>query len=123
MKPGKRTRHSFIMVRHDIYDSDAFQSLSPVARCVWMEIVRRYKGHNNGKIILSCREVSLRLRVSKDTASRAFNELIDVGLVSIARHGAFHVKISVAREWKLNHESCDNRPPTNEWRKFKIRSD
>lgn len=123
MKPGKRKKTTFVMVRHDIYDSDAFQTLTPTQRCVWFELIRRHNGYNNGRIVFGCREMGKRVKVSKDTAKDAFDKLQEVGLITNTRHSAFHVKIRISREWKLNHERCDNKPATHEWKKFKIRSD
>ena len=77
---GKGT---FVMVRHDIMKSPAGRSLSSNARCVWREIMFRYKGDNNGDIPLSCRETAELLGIGKSTAYRAFAELEDLVIPSI----------------------------------------
>jgi hypothetical protein len=120
---GRNKSQSFVMLRHDIMDSSAWLSLSPVARCVWTEVVRRYNGANNGNIPLSCREVSERLRISKDTAGRAFDDLMERGFITIAVDSAFRVKLKKSRRWRLTHlyadYNCDEKTPTNEWKKWK----
>lgn len=117
--PNGRSKITFIMLRHDIYDSDSWQSLSSQARSTWLELARRYNSFNNGRIPLSCREVSRLLCVSKDTASRAFNELIDRGLIKVKQNSGFNVKSRTSRRWALTSEPLNNQAPTNEWRYWK----
>lgn len=117
------------MLRHDVMDSEAWISLNPVTRCIWIEVMRRYNGSNNGNIPFSCREISARLAVSKDTASRGFNDLIDRGFIRITVDSAFNLKTKRSRRWRLTHEpahtNSDSVRATNEWRdwKNKTRSD
>jgi DNA-binding transcriptional MocR family regulator len=99
--------------------SEAWRSLNPPARAVWLEIQGRYNDKNNGLIPLSCREASELCNISKDTASRAFKELIDRGFIRLARDASFDSK-RLARLWRLTHK-IDNRNghnPTDEWKQY-----
>jgi hypothetical protein len=107
---------TFSIIRHDIVKSPAFHSLSLLARQIWLELLLRFNGRNNGDIALSCREVAELMNVSKNTAARAFRELLDRGLVRIGQDSSFTVKTRLSRRWRLTHESVDRSPPTNEWR-------
>lgn len=116
-----RNSPKFVMLRYDMMDSPAYHSLSPVARCVWHEIRRRYNGFNNGDIPLSCREAAERVGIGKDTACRAFDELMDRGFVKIGQDAAFNVKTHLSRRWILTEEKLGSRPPSNEWRKWQAK--
>ena len=119
-KGKKRNSHNFVMLRFDIMKSEAWRSLSPVARCVWTEIMLRFNGNNNGQIPLSCREAATLCNTSNNTAARAFNDLIDRGFIKIAGHSDFRLKTKTARRWTVTHEGLGNeKTGTNEWRKFK----
>lgn len=126
-KKNPRDKGPFTQLLHHMQRSEAWQSLSPRARAVFLEIQARFNGTNNGLIPLSCREASELCNISKDTASRAFNDLIDRGFIRLARDASFATK-RISRLWRLTHK-IDNRnghQPTNEWkayRKNKTQSD
>lgn len=109
--PGK-----FSAIRHDIVKSPAFRSLPSIPRAIWLELMVRFNGHNNGDIPLSCREVAELLNVSKNTASRGFDLLLDRGLIGIGQDSSFTVKTRLSRRWTLTHEPVGNGLPTNDWR-------
>jgi hypothetical protein len=90
-----------------LLNSAAWLSLSPAARAVYIELHAIYNGSNNGRLGLSVRRASERCRIAKDTASRAFGELIDRGFIECAKDGAFSLKLRHAREWRLTHLKCD----------------
>lgn len=113
-----RNGPKFVMLRYDMMDSSAYLSLSPAARCVWHEIRRRYNGFNNGGIPLSCREAAERVGIGKDTACRAFEELMDRGFVKIGQDAAFNVKTRFSRRWILTDYPVGSKSATSEWRKW-----
>jgi hypothetical protein len=117
---GRSKGQTFSMFRHDLMDSPAWLSLGPVAISVYTMVIRRFNSKNNGDIPLSCREVSERLKVSKDTASRAFDELMGKGFLKIGEDSSFDRKTKKSRRWVLTHEPLKNSSPTNEWKLFKI---
>ena len=57
--------------------SAAWQSLDTVARALYVEMARRYRGpnSNNGKIPYSVREAAVALHVSRSTSNRGFHHL------------------------------------------------
>lgn len=122
-KAKGRSGHKFVMLRHDIMDSLAYRALSAPARCVLHEIIRRYNGNNNGEIPLSCREAADLVNVSKDTAGKAFTQLIDAGFIKENSDNFQYVINRQSRRWGLTYEGMNNTLPTNEWKKFKSWSD
>ncbi len=119
-KNPKHKSGTYTQLLHHMQRSEAWRSLSPPARAVWLEIQGRYNDKNNGLIPLSCREASELCNISKDTASRAFKELIERGFIRLARDASFDSK-RLARLWRLTHK-IDNRNghnPTDEWKHYK----
>jgi DNA-binding transcriptional regulator YhcF (GntR family) len=90
-------------------DTPAWVSLDCVARCVYVELARRYAGagSNNGRIPLSLRELAEKLGVSKATAMRALKKLQNRGFVVLSKQGAFSMKVRHATEWRLTEFRCD----------------
>lgn len=90
-----------VRLHHWLLNTPAYRSLNPPARAVLVELMRRYNGFNNGKIGLSVRDAGTACCVSKNTAARAFRELIDRGFVEVTTPSAFTVKCRLATEWAL----------------------
>lgn len=119
-RTGKgRNGGRFSILRHDIARSTAYRSLTTNARAVYIEILIRYNGHNNGEVPLACREAGILCGISKSTAMRALKELVNVGLIKIGEDASFNMKKRTARRWILTQFELDGKSPTNEWRQFK----
>jgi len=116
---GRSKTPKFVMLRFDMMDSEAWQSLSPKAKALWCQIMRRYNGINNGEIPLSCREAGKLLNVSKNTANLAFRELEDKGFIKVGLYAGFRNKQRVATRWVVTHQGYKGKPPTNEWRQWR----
>jgi hypothetical protein len=87
--------------------SSAWRSLSPVARCIFLELAAIYNGGNNGFIALSTRDAAKYVCCSKDTAARAFFELKQKGFIVCCLRGHFDRKSPHASEYRLTLYSCD----------------
>jgi hypothetical protein len=74
---GRSTTERYVGLPHWMLNSPAWRSLSPVARCVLIELLSIYNGANNGFIAMSARTAGERVGCVKDTAARAFRELQD----------------------------------------------
>jgi DNA-binding transcriptional MocR family regulator len=125
---GRRKRDypkgHYVALREYMLMTQAWQNLDCVARCLYVEIARRYRGpnSNNGKIPFSVREAATALGVSKDTANRAMLDLQDRGFVKVAKYSGFNLKGRVSREWLLT-EFPDDRSgvhvePTKEFMRW-----
>ena len=80
------------MLRYDIMDSAAYAALSAVERCVYLAIKRRFNGHDNGELPLSCREAAELCNVSKNTAAAAFRGVQAKGFARLAADAGFNQK-------------------------------
>jgi len=98
---------SFIQLYRYMLDCPGYMSLSVWARAALIEVNRGYNGSNNGKIVLSVRDLARRLGCNKDTACYALQELVDKGFIEPRIKGAFSRKFPHATEWRLNDRRCD----------------
>lgn len=102
---GKHSGPSFIQLFHHVKRSTDYHGLSLTARALLTELVDRYTGCNNGMIVLGVREAAYELHCSKDTVSRAFDELDDAALARPTKVGAWRGR--QATEWRLMWKRCD----------------
>ena len=91
----------FIQLYYFFFDKK-LAPLSPNAIAGYLHLRRRYNGKNNGLISFSCRELADCLGKSKSTAKNIFDELLDKGLINIAKDSDFNVKYKIARLWTIN---------------------
>ena len=91
----------FIRIFYNFFDKK-LAPLSPNALTGYLHLRRRYNGKNNGLISFSCRELADCLGKSKSTAKNIFDELLDKGLINIAKDSDFNVKYKIARLWTIN---------------------
>jgi hypothetical protein len=113
-KLARRARRSrshdgpnFIQLFRYVLDSAAYVSLSSSARSALVEVARAYNGSNNGKIVLSERQLAERMNCDQKTVRKALRELIEKGFIEPRVKGAFSVKFRRATEWRLNDRRCD----------------
>lgn len=91
-KKGKERQDRYFQLHHYMLKTNAWGALSPAARVVYVQIGYRYNGSNNGRITFSVREAATECNLAKNTAHRAFNELIDLGFIEETRHGSLSRK-------------------------------
>ena len=106
-RKGRSTTERFVSLPHFLLRSPAWLSLSPVARCVFIELALIYNGGNNGHLALSARDAAERVRCSKDTAAKALADLITKGFVECCSRGHFDRKSPRASEYRLTLFACD----------------
>lgn len=100
-------------------DSPAYRSLSCHARCLLVELGRRYTGENNGNIPMSVREAARLLGAGKNTAQKAFSELEDRGFIRPNVKGAFTFKARHATTWILTEYKHGDERATKDFMKWK----
>jgi hypothetical protein len=101
----KDSRH--VRLYHWFLKSDAWRSLSPIERALYVEIVTRYNGSNNGRIGFGVRDAAKGLHISKAGAARAFAGLQVCGFIVATKRSAFNIKTKMATEWRLT-EFCSD---------------
>jgi hypothetical protein len=104
---GRSKTERFVRLPHFMLRSLAWRSLSPVATTVYVELAFLYNGSNNGRLALSARAAAERAHCSKNTAARAFAELVGKGFIERRSSGHFDRKTPHAAEYRLTLHHCD----------------
>ncbi|TDT73627.1 hypothetical protein BDE40_2400 [Litoreibacter halocynthiae] len=92
--------------------SEAWATLRPGPRALYIELKRRFNGSNNGHIILSHRDGANALNVNRNTVGPWFQELEERGLIHMTR--APHLGpsgIGKASVWALDELRTDDMRP------------
>ena len=118
-KKGRSARGRFIAIPHMVKNSDSWKVCKPPSVSVYVALMFRYNGKNNGYIPFSCREASEECNISKNTAKRAFDQLEEVGLIKCITASNFDCRKKFAREWAFTHIDIDGRVATGEWKHYK----
>lgn len=117
------------MLLNAMMKSEAWLDLSGNAVKLLVRLAMLSEGNNgwghrdlSGELFLSEREAAATIGVSRNTASRAFDELIDHGFLRVVRVGHFQVKVRVATAWRLTFQPYprSHQGPTNEWREWRL---
>lgn len=94
----------FVMLPYYILNSESFRAMSPKAVRIYIEILRRYNGQNNGEISLSCREAGKVAQCSAETAGKCLKELDVHGFIKPTRTGIFTVRL--ATTYRIRYKSA-----------------
>ena len=107
-KHGQEERKDrYLALHHYMLKTDAWRALSAPARAVYVQIGFRYDGFNNGRIEFSVRDAASECGLAKNTANKAFKELVDLGFIEETRHGGLSRKTRIASEWRMTAFKCD----------------
>ncbi len=109
----------FLQLHHYLLHCEAWRSLKPVRRSIYIEIAQRFNGSNNGEISFSVREAASCVHCSKDTASEAFHELEEKGFIRRNICGSFNYKLRHATTWILTQHPHNGESPTKDFMKWK----
>ena len=118
---GRSKTPAFVMIYKWVLKSDAWKSLTPAARVIYIELKAIYDGKNNGYLGLSRRRAAELCRISKDTATRAFAELVEKGFIECVQQGSFNFKLRHAAEWRITEAPCDRtlQPPSKAFMRWR----
>jgi len=101
--------------------SEAWRSLTPQQRAVYVELESRHNGTNNGFISLSVREAAETCNIAKDTAAACLKVLTERGFIRCAKLGSFNYKLSHASEWELTAWPVGKELPTKDFMRWQPR--
>lgn len=109
-KPGRRARPAaeahVRIYRHEL-ECPAFRTLSADARALLVELRALYSTRaGDNKVFMGIRDMMHRCNLTQRAATRARDELIAKGWISLVQMGAFH--------WKARHATVfalENEPP------------
>lgn len=111
----------YARIMHFMMETQAWRSLSPYERTLYLELAKIYNGSNNGYLGLGVRRAAELCNMSVNKATACFKILAERGFIEIAQASAFSRKDRTATEWRLTQYACDrtNHAPTSafqDWR-------
>ncbi|MEL6642659.1 MAG: hypothetical protein AAFO57_00785 [Pseudomonadota bacterium] len=80
-KKNKRGAGRFVQLHHWVMQTEAWRTMKPGPRALFVELKRRFNGTNNGRITLSHREAAALLNVSRNTVAAYFETLMARGFI------------------------------------------
>jgi len=113
----------FLSLPHYLLKSEAWKSIGPVPRALFIEVAQRWNGFNNGRIGLGVREAGEALHVKHTTAGAAFKVLQDRGFLVLTKDSGFDQK-RLAREWRVTafpvgDSRAPSSPPSKEFLRWR----
>ncbi|QBK30779.1 hypothetical protein [Roseitalea porphyridii] len=116
----KRRGTRFVMLEDWFLRTEAWRSLSPVARAAYVEFADRFNGSNNGHLAMAVRSLADAINVGKSTAERALAELLERGFIEVTQASSFNVKTRLATEYRLTAHFCNrtNQPASKRFREW-----
>jgi len=111
----------FVRYDYTLLQTEAFKYLTGGALKLLTVIRMRFNGMNNGNISMGVREAAILINVSKETAAKYFNELVDKGFIKLNQKGSFSYKKRHASTWILTmEEDQQNNKPRSfmRWTKY-----
>lgn len=125
-KTPRDPRGHSLRIYADLFDSPAFNALSPHDRLAYLALLRELKGYNNGDLSLPLSRAK-RYGISHHvTLARSLRAICAVGLVAITRKGGCTkggqrlptlYRITDRECFDIPAKNLEARPATNEWRK------
>ncbi len=103
----------FAGIPRTVLRSASYRDLSPIARCVLIELVCEMNGYNNGQIAVAQRELRERVGCSPRQIVNAFAELFEHGFVHKEVEGTW--KTRLARQYRLTFVSTKSDRATNDY--------
>ena len=110
----------YVALRLYMLDSPAWRALSPMAAKALIELMRLYKGYNNGQLAMAAATLADRLGCSKSHAGRALNELEEKRFIGVQKVGTFRRRDRLASEYFLTEFRNDVSfaPPAKEFMRW-----
>lgn len=111
-KANKKGAGQFVQLPEWLQKTEAWRTLKPGPRALYVELKRRYSGKNNGRIILSHRDAAKALNVHRNTVGPWFDELAERGFIRMTQ--APHLGpsgVGLASIWALDEMPTDDMKP------------
>ena len=84
-KKGKKGAGRHVQLPEYLQATEAWRTLKPGPRALYIELKRRYNGRNNGRIILSQRDAAKAINVNRNTVGGYFAELEGRALITMTQ--------------------------------------
>lgn len=113
-KAHKKGAGRHVQLSEYLQATEAWRSLKPGPRALYIELKRRFNGSNNGDIFLSHRDAALALGINRNTVGPYFEELTAKGFIRLVT--APHLGpagVGIASKWALEEEPTRDGKPAS----------
>jgi hypothetical protein len=116
-KLGYDQRGGVMVVSRAMRESRAYESM-PASAKVLMDLLHM-QWRNDKPVSYGVREAAQKIGCTKNTATKAFNVLLDRGFIVCFEQSLFNTRTgSKTRDWRLTWMPFDYKPPTHNWEKW-----
>ena len=111
-KANKKGAGRHVQLPEWLQSSEAWATLKPGPRALYIELKRRYNGSNNGRIFLSHRNAAKAIAMHYNSVGAYFEELQDRGFIRMTQGPHLGPSgIGKASMWALDEEPTPDRKP------------
>ena len=111
-KANKKGAGRHVQLPEWLQSSKAWAALKPGPRALYVELKRRFNGHNNGQIFLSHRDAANALNVHRNTVGPWFEDLQERGFIRLTIAPYLGPSgIGKASTWALDEEATPDMKP------------
>lgn len=113
-KAHKRSTGQHVQLPEWLQSSEAWASMKPGPRALYVELKRRFNGSNNGELFLSYRDAALALNVHRNTVGAYFDDLQMRGFIRLMTPPHLGPSgIGQASKWALEELPTHDRKPAS----------
>ena len=119
---GRQTTKPFLRFPHDLLNHENFRTLRPASTKLVIDIAAQYNGRNNGDLCAPLSVMRKRGWKSSEQLFKARKDIVDRGLVRVARQGGLNRCTLYALTW-FPIDECDGKldiasttTPPNDWK-------
>jgi hypothetical protein len=119
-KHHKKGGVCFVQLEEWLQRSEAWATMPPAPRALYIELKRRFNGSNNGEIYLSHRDAAKALNVHRNTVGPWFDVLKERGFISLSTPPHLGPSgIGKASKWRLEElPTPDGKPATKSFMRW-----
>lgn len=120
-KQAKKGKPPFVQIFHWMMATEAWETLPPGPKVLYIELKKRYKGHNNGGIFLSHRDAARACNVHRNTIGGWFKTLEERGFIVMTKGPHLGPSgVGIAATWALTeYPTEDGKRGTMMFKKWK----
>ncbi|MEL7252956.1 MAG: hypothetical protein AAGL23_02200 [Pseudomonadota bacterium] len=120
-REGKKGAGRHVQLPEYLQATEAWATLKPGPRALYIELKRRFNGSNNGRIFLSHRDAAKAINVSPNTIGGYYRQLIERGLIDMTRASFLGPSgVGQASLWALQElPTADGKPAAKDFLKWR----
>ena len=107
----------YVKLENELLESPAWQSLKPIDKALFVEMMHRCRPSFNGYFGFGVRDGASALHCKPDTVSNSMGRLQERMLIELMRESNWQA--NKAREWRLTTMPYQSVPATNDWKQWK----